>query len=82
MTYEEWLKNREESKQSNDADYNKWLVQSGKVDIDSIGNEINERVNTWLKNNENYILNANDRFTNPIWYNNVTRLRERSTKTK
>ncbi len=64
MTYEEWLKNREESKQSNDADYNKWLVQSGKVDIDSIGNEINERINTWLKNNENYILNANDRFSN------------------
>ena len=67
MTYEEWKKQREEgistSGSKSNANYNNWLVQSGKVDIKAIGNEINERVNTWLKNNENYILNANDRFS-------------------
>lgn len=68
MTYEEWRKQRNEGASSPwgskaNANYNDWLVRSGKVDIESIGNEINERVNTWLKNNENYILNAQDRFS-------------------
>ena len=68
MTYEEWKKQRNEGASSPwgskaNANYNKWLVESGKVDVEAIGNEINERVNTWLKNNENYILNAQDRFS-------------------
>lgn len=43
-------------------------IESGKLDIESIGNEISERVNTWLKNNENYFGNANNRFADNTSY--------------
>ena len=78
MTYEEWKQKRLEGagtagSQAN-ANYNYWLIQSGKVDVEAIGNEINNRVSTWLKNNENYVLNANDRFSveNPSYRNDAS----------
>ena len=43
-------------------------IESGKLDIESIGNEISERVNTWFKNNENYFGNANNRFADNTSY--------------
>ena len=79
MTYEEWRKKRNEGASSPwgstaNANYNYWLVQSGKVDVEAIGNQINDRVNTWLKNNQNYVLNANDRFSveNPSYRNDAS----------
>ena len=67
MTYEDWKKKREDStsnNQSNDDDYTRWLVSSGKIDINAISNEISNRTNKWLRNNKTLIGSYNDRFVN------------------
>ena len=65
MTYEEWKKKREEStsdSQSKNSDYNNWLLKSGK--LNSVGEEISNRVNAWLQNNNDFLANHNNRIGN------------------
>ena len=69
--YEERKKKRE-SQEGGSSYKDRYLarkVASGELDIQSIGKEISERVNTWMKNNQIYISNANNRFsaTNPSY---------------
>lgn len=43
--------------------YLQWKVEKGELDIDAVGKDLSNRVNTWLDNNQKYFTEANTRFS-------------------
>jgi len=62
--YEERKKKREsgESGPSYKDRYIARKIESGELDLEAAGKDITNRVNTWFKNNENFVNNYNRRF--------------------
>ena len=62
--YEERKKKREsgESGPSYKDRYIARKIESGELDLEAAGKDISNRINTWFKNNENFVSNYNRRF--------------------
>ena len=62
--YEERKKKREsgESGPSYKDRYIARKIESGELDLEAAGKDISNRINTWFKNNENFVSNYNYRF--------------------
>ena len=63
--YEQRKKQKEEQGSSSSfrARYLARKVQNGELDVEKVGNDISERVNTWVRNNEQYVNDYNDRIS-------------------
>ena len=68
-TYEERYKERKKKRQEQDSGnsyHSRYLarkIESGELDIEKVGKELSNRVNTWIENNKNYISSAQSRFS-------------------
>ena len=64
--YKKWKEEQEKSENtvSFEAGYSNWLLQNREGGAESLSKEIENRVNTWLQNNNNFIENAKYRSQN------------------
>ena len=65
--YQKWKNNRGQNPSSSagnsiDDQYIAWQIQNRGLDLNKIGKDITGRVDTWLKNHNNYLNNYNNRF--------------------
>ena len=63
-TYKERYEERKKNKSGDtyQSRYLKRKVERGELDIDAVGKDLSNRVNTWLDNNQKYFIEANTRF--------------------